>query len=630
MVKGKEKSKRRKERDLDESYDSFAANSNKGESSPKKQRMDKISSVLKGLDPPNHPENDFSEGELHESSPERNLPATGTIYREGTTTGPTGASLLPVTLSRPPISGDAVSGKPPTGDTGDTGSTSEPPARVKAVDGDHNKLLGRKKSSRKPPSATISRPPTQDLDDFFRDSIFPKENPTNKVSTSGKPPSGEGTLTGKQDAGIELHPEPCDTIEDFSEEETNDLPFSDKQITLLKMVISDSIDKKLKNFQQPDLNETLDDVTRALHSQDRPSRSKHRSSVTDHRVSRRPSPSHSSSLRSIVQDKEDPPSDQDSQEDIDPESLNLPLSTQFSSLSKIFPEEIKPTNQTSSSIRRPDMRSKEPSISQLPLHSSIKHKIDNAHHLLSSNQSKIMSREETSLPTGKFPEATSFRKSRYAPSDFADFSGGYKIDSKVDSLTPSSSSNISRNWCVDMLLSSKVANENKRALCHDSFATWFADASYESIRKTYEGIKEKSLSKEEVLANLQEAMNFICTSMNSTHFSADHSLRSLIFNTLAQRDTIIHKFDKDLPASSRFTLRAAPFNTSTLFAGETDKAFEDLQKIKQTKDRNINISFRPQDFKTSDSKSRGNQQRVLKPWERKPASTPSFPKTTDR
>ena len=159
MVKGKEKSKRRKERDLDESYDSFAANSNKGESSPKKQRMDKISSVLKGLDPPNHPENDFSEGELHESSPERNLPATGTIYREGTTTGPTGASLLPVTLSRPPISGDAVSGKPPTGDTGDTGSTSQPPVGepptadtgdtgstsqppvgVKAVDGGHNNM----------------------------------------------------------------------------------------------------------------------------------------------------------------------------------------------------------------------------------------------------------------------------------------------------------------------------------------------------------------------------------------------------------------------------------------------------------------------------------------------------------
>ena len=89
-------------------------------------------------------------------------------------------------------------------------------------------------------------------------------------------------------------------------------------------------------------------------------------------------------------------------------------------------------------------------------------------------------------------------------------------------------------------------------------------------------------------------MSFICTSMNSTHFSAD--LRSLIFNTLAQRNTIIHKFDKDLPASSRLTLRAAPFNTSTLFAGETDKAFQDLQKIKQTKDRNISISFHPQVF----------------------------------
>ena len=136
------------------------------------------------------------------------------------------------------------------------------------------------------------------------------------------------------------------------------------------------------------------------------------------------------------------------------------------------------------------MRKKESTISSLPLHPSIKTKIDQAHLFLDSFKLKILSKEESSLPTGKFPEATTFIRSRYALNDFVDFSSGYKIDNKTDSLATSNLHHVSRNWCLDLFQSSKVSNENKRALCHDSFSTWFADAAYETVRKVYEGIKD--------------------------------------------------------------------------------------------------------------------------------------------
>ena len=97
-----------------------------------------------------------------------------------------------------------------------------------------------------------------------------------------------------------------------------------------------------------------------------------------------------------------------------------------------------------------------------------------------------------------------------------------------------------------------------------------------------------------------------------------------MINTLAQRDTLIQKFDKDMSSNAKASLRSASLNTPLLFAGETDKAFEDLQKSKASKERNINISFRTQDFRPP---QQPKSQRVLKPWERKANQSSSLPKS---
>ena len=91
-------------------------------------------------------------------------------------------------------------------------------------------------------------------------------------------------------------------------------------------------------------------------------------------------------------------------------------------------------------------------------------------------------------------------------------------------------------------------------------------------------------------------MNLVCTASNSIRYSADHSVKSFLMNTLAQRDTLIHKMDKDLPQSTRQALRSAPLTSNTLFAGQVDDALEELQKIKQSKDRPISISLKSSDF----------------------------------
>ena len=442
------------------------------------------------------------------------------------------------------------------------------------------------------------------VEDFF------KPDKSHKVSDfCHEQKDRNGSPSGPRDTVISLHATYDEDIEGTVEGQSDsELPFSNSQISLLKKVISDSIEQKLRDFQQPILDDSMDEVSEHVSR-----------SSTRERSQRQKSPSRSPSpVRPLVHNIDDTISDQDSQEDIDPDSLNLPLSSQLDTLSKIFPEEIKPMVPSKSAIRRPDMRERDPTISSLPLHASIRAKIDNAHLQLSTSSSRLLSREESVLSSGRFPDSTPFKRTRYTPSDFQDFASTYKVDKQCEELASSSTSNIFKNWCIDLHLSSKIANENKRSLCHDSFATWFADAAYESVRKVYEGIKDRSLSKDEVLTSLQESMNLICTSMNSTHFSADHSMKALVFNTLAQRDVFLHKFDKDLSKSQRDNLRAAPFNTPLLFAGETEKALESLQKAKQTKDRNINISFRPQDFSQSRESDKSTQ-RVLKPWERRPA-----------
>ena len=50
-----------------------------------------------------------------------------------------------------------------------------------------------------------------------------------------------------------------------------------------------------------------------------------------------------------------------------------------------------------------------------------------------------------------------------------------------------------------------------------------------------------SISRDRAFLTIQGAMRFICTSMSSTLFSADHSLRAL-----SMRDAFMDKMDRDV------------------------------------------------------------------------------------
>ena len=100
-----------------------------------------------------------------------------------------------------------------------------------------------------------------------------------------------------------------------------------------------------------------------------------------------------------------------------------------------------------------------------------------------------------------------------------------------------------------------------------SFSTWFNDGAYESLKKTLEGIRDKTISRQDALSSLQEALNFVCSSLNSIQFATSHSIKALLLNTLAQRDTYLYKMDKDIPEEFKLELRGAPIDTPTCSQG---------------------------------------------------------------
>ena len=110
--------------------------------------------------------------------------------------------------------------------------------------------------------STISKPPVGDSEDFFRHDIS-REFQHEKVISEPFLSSNDS-----RSEGIDLHAIPDENIENDPSTPTNDRPFSAQQIELLKMVISESIDKKLSSFQVPNLNETMDDVCQTLFDRD--------------------------------------------------------------------------------------------------------------------------------------------------------------------------------------------------------------------------------------------------------------------------------------------------------------------------------------------------------------------------
>ena len=127
-------------------------------------------------------------------------------------------------------------------------------------------------------SATISKPPNDPEEDLYR-------SVNSRDFSSSKSASRVNRNSFSEDRGesIEIHACPDDDIEKGDPHDPGDsdmLPFSDQQLLLLKRVISDSIEQKMKDFQVPSLNDTMHDVCQSLagqHSSPTRGRPRHRS-----------------------------------------------------------------------------------------------------------------------------------------------------------------------------------------------------------------------------------------------------------------------------------------------------------------------------------------------------------------
>ena len=121
----------------------------------------------------------------------------------------------------------------------------------------------------------------------------------------------------------------------------------------------------------------------------------------------------------------------------------------------------------------------------------------------------------------------------------------------IDSLLHHSSSNQTLDlWCLDVLNSVRVSNETTKIIAPSLGA--LGSRALENLKKAHEGCKDKTMSRNDALLLIQDSMNYVCTSMNSTLYSADHAF--------------ISKMDKDVSQTSKLKLLAAPFNTETPFA----------------------------------------------------------------
>ena len=131
----------------------------------------------------------------------------------------------------------------------------------------------------------------------------------------------------------------------------------------------------------------------------------------------------------------------------------------------------------------------------------------------------------------------------------------------------------------------------RKIIAYNSWSSWFSDAALDNLRKVHEGLKDKTLPRNDALLPIQGTLNFVCTSMNSVLYLADHTLRAMSIHTLAQRDAFISKMDKHVFDTSRLELRAAPFNAETLFADEVQPALYKLESHKQAnKPVNVHVS----------------------------------------
>ena len=71
-----------------------------------------------------------------------------------------------------------------------------------------------------------------------------------------------------------------------------------------------------------------------------------------------------------------------------------------------------------------------------------------------------------------------FRKFRYSPNNFPNFTSGYKFNSNIDSFLYQSSSNkILNRWCLDVQTRARVSNRTRKVIAQNSWSYWFSSCA---------------------------------------------------------------------------------------------------------------------------------------------------------
>ena len=109
-------------------------------------------------------------------------------------------------------------------------------------------------------------------------------------------------------------------------------------------------------------------------------------------------------------------------------SCYFPLADQLQKLAVLFLDKVVPTNHSFSSYlwaHSTADETRDPICLRLPLDPTLTKKFHTQNNSFKYNKKSILPKENKFLPKEKLPSNLPFKKSRYSPNDFPDFTSGY-------------------------------------------------------------------------------------------------------------------------------------------------------------------------------------------------------------
>jgi len=455
---------------------------------------------------------------------------------------------------------------------------------------------------------------------------------------------------------LSYHAKKVDAIEkeqNPSHKETSVLMNPEFQLVLAKL-ISDTIDQKLVGINKPNketkqiLDETMNEVSESFINKQKealdryriprkradespkgqerhperpkgrarspsPSRKRHSSPLKGSRASpKRPKDRGRSPYRrrSNSRDSEDSDSTKRSQSPKEAgtevseekkESLNVPLQDQLLVLNMLFPEEVKlniPESDPTSQIERPEMKTKDPEVSSLPLHRMIQRRLDTYHKDMLKNiksDSSKVKRESVTLNTNKFPKPYRL-DSKYKPEGKEKFFDGYLVDSKLNKLIPENKiKSAEKQRALDVTGAAHIVSDLNKSLASTSWNMWMTEANNIVLKQLHQQLSDKTITPSSAADQIQMILNLSSTSLQASKYAVEQQIHALGNATLAIRDAFLLNTDREVDDTSKLTLRNAPFNGKTLFNDTIEEAVKELKDTKQTKaisrPLQVNVNF---------------------------------------